>query len=94
MFELQQIGFLGLGTRSLDPAPVGIEAYTMFFSFLEDYPSRKAWELAAITPLFYDAYDIRSVDAIVVKPHEKLSLTYGMLRKLRTYDVDRNTFAE
>lgn len=94
LFELQQIGFLGLGTRSLDPAPVGVEAYTMYFSFLEDYPSRKAWEIAAITPLFYDAYDIRAVDALIVKPHEKLFLTATILRNLRTYDPERNTFID
>lgn len=93
LHELQQIGFLGLGTRNLN-SPVGVESYAMQFSFLEEYPCRKSWEVAVITPIFYDAYEIRSVDSVIVKPHEPLTLTNYTLHKLKTYDVHKNTFKE
>jgi hypothetical protein len=93
IYELQQIGFLGLGTRNFDPSPPGGESYLMQFSFLEDYPTRKAWEVAAITPLYYDSYDIRSVDGAIVRPHDRLVVSAKVLRLLRTYDAATNGFA-
>lgn len=48
---LQQIGFLGLGTKDL-VSPSSTTAYNMRFSFLEKMPKTKPWEIAAISPVF------------------------------------------
>jgi phosphoenolpyruvate synthase/pyruvate phosphate dikinase len=91
--KLQHLGFVGLGSRTLD-APTGTESYQMRFAFLEEYPSRKSWELAAISPMFYDAYDIKPVEKAIVKPHDRLTLSNAVVHKLTSYDVQLNCFRE
>ena len=89
--KLQHLGFLGLGSRRLD-SPAGTERYNVKYSFLEDVPTRRPWEIAVVSPVFYDPYGITAVGGTIVKPHEPLTLPMSVLRQLATYDVELNTF--
>jgi energy-coupling factor transporter ATP-binding protein EcfA2 len=89
--KLQNIGFFGLGTRSIVEV-VGTIKYDMRFSFLEEYPTYKSWEIAAISPLFYDSYDIRPLDNVIVIPHNKLIIPISSEHKLVNYNHQINNF--
>lgn len=88
--KLQNIGFLGVGTRSITSGLP--HSFDMRFSYLEDFPTYKSWEIAAISPLFYDSFDIRPVDNVVVTPHEKLSLGFDSFQKIANYNPKTNNF--
>jgi len=87
--QLQIIGFLGLGNRSIGGVS---NSFDIRFSFLEYFPTYKSWEIAAISPLFYDSYDIRPVDDIIVSPHAKLSFGFTSYQKLVNYNHITNIF--
>lgn len=89
---LQQIGFLGLGTQSVKPSPTGTTRYDMHFSFLEKLPYRGGWDIAVISPMFYDTYDIKPVDNIRIIPHQHLTLTHRQDILLSSYNEKTNQF--
>lgn len=69
--RLQHLGFLGLGIRD----PLMDMRFKMRFSFLERIPTSMPWEIAAISPIFYDTYGMCAVNETIVVPHEKLGMT-------------------
>ena len=89
--KLQNIGFFGLGTRSIEEV-AGTIKYDMRFSFLEEFPTFKSWEIAAISPLFYDSYDIRPLDNVIIIPHNKLVIPLSSEHKLVNYNHVHNNF--
>jgi len=88
---LHRIGFLGLGTRDVVAAPLGTNKYNVKFSFLEKTVYQGGWEIAVISPMFYDTYDIRPIENTIVTPHEKLILASKAMHKVMDYDVTTNT---
>lgn len=74
IYKLQHFGFLGLGSKDLVTPPMTI-AFNMRYAFLERLPNNRPWEIAAISPLFYDSYGILPPDRTIVIPHEKLVLS-------------------
>lgn len=87
---LHRIGFLGLGVRDVAAAPPGVYKYNVKYSFLEKVIYQGGWEIAVVSPLFYDTYDIRPVDSVIVKPHEKLSVSSRAIHKVMDYDITTN----
>lgn len=87
---LHRIGFLGLGTRDVIASPLGVYNYNVKFSFLEKTVYQGGWEIAVISPLFYDTYDIRPVENMIVNPHEKLSVPSKAMQKIMDYDISTN----
>ncbi|MCG8096017.1 MAG: hypothetical protein JAZ17_20760 [Candidatus Thiodiazotropha endolucinida] len=90
VYILHRIGFLGLGVRRVSESPTGSQGYEVKFSFLERHPYKGGWEIAVISPLFYDTYDIRPINKMIIKPHEDLMLSNKVLQKIMTYDVETN----
>jgi hypothetical protein len=82
--KLQHLGFLGLGAKDLVCPPM-VTAFNMRFSFLERLPNSRPWEIAAISPVFYDSYGILTPDHTVVIPHERLSLSNHAWQEVAQY---------
>ncbi len=88
---LHRIGFIGLATRDMAASAQGTHKYNVKFSFLEKTVYQGGWELAVVSPLFYDTYDIRSIDNTVINPHENLILTTKSLHHIMNYNSSTNT---
>ncbi len=91
VFLLQRLGMFGLAVRKVtsDKPPY---SYSMRFSFMEKQASRKPWEIAVISPLFYDAHNILSFNSTPIIPHEHLLLGSRQFQKLSSYDHVHNVF--
>lgn len=82
---LQHLGFLGLGCKDL--VPVGMTMpFNLRFAFLERLPTSRPWEIAVVTPIFYDSYGLRPPDNTVVVPHEKLTLSHSAWQQVMQND--------
>lgn len=84
--KLQYLGFMGLGSQDLISPPMMI-AFNMRFSFLERLPNNRPWEVAAISPLFFDYYGITPPDRTIITPHEKLALSNQAWPEVAQYRV-------
>ena len=82
--KLQHLGFLGLGSKDLTDLPMTI-AFNIRFSFLERLPSDRPWEIAAISPVFYDSFGILTPDHTIVVPHERLNLSHQAWHEIAQY---------
>ncbi|OOP56583.1 MAG: hypothetical protein AYP45_08170 [Candidatus Brocadia carolinensis] len=82
--KLQQLGFIGLGTKDL-LSPSMTTAFNMRFAFLERLPNSRPWEVGVISPIFYDSYGILPPDRTVIVPHEKLSLSNQAWQEVAQY---------
>lgn len=82
--KLQHLGFLGLGTQNF-MAPTMSVSFNMRFSFLEKLPTQRPWELAVISPIFYDPYGIRPVGSIQVVPHENVNIPNSTWQEIMSY---------
>jgi hypothetical protein len=84
--KLQHLGFIGLGSKDLVSPPMTI-AFNMRYAFLERLPNNRPWEVAAISPLFYDSYGIIPPDRSIVIPHESLDLSNQAWQEVAQYRV-------
>lgn len=82
--KLQHIGFLGLGSKDL-VSPALTTAFNIRFAYLERLPNNRPWELAVISPVFYDSYGILTPDRTVVVPHERLLLSNQAWQEVAQY---------
>ena len=82
--KLQHLGFLGLGTQDLMSPPMSV-SFNMRFSFLEKLPTQRPWELAVVSPIFYDPYGIRPVGNIQVVPHESITIPNSTWHEIMRY---------
>jgi energy-coupling factor transporter ATP-binding protein EcfA2 len=89
--ELFRIGFLGFGTPENVESNQDSEIYDLSFSYLGKYPKPRKWDIAVISPIFYDYYKIRSsyIDKPVV-PHNELALDIKTISKLGNYNIKTN----
>ena len=91
VYLLQRLGFLGLGTKRVTSVKAPF-SYSVRYSYLEKNPTRKPWDLAVITPLFYDSHNIRPVTNQPVIPHDGLPLSFQDFQKLSSYNHILNIF--
>jgi hypothetical protein len=82
--RLQHLGFLGLGSKDFVSAPT-TQAFNMRFAFLERLPSIRPWEIAAVSPVFFDSFGIHPPDRVIVVPHEQLILTHQAWQEVAQY---------
>lgn len=82
--KLQHLGFLGLGTQNYLCPPMSV-SFNLRFSFLEKLPSHRPWEIAVISPIFFDPYSIRPVGDTIVVPHETLTISSSTWKEILRY---------
>ncbi len=82
--KLQHLGFLGLGTQDFMAPPMSV-SFNMRFSFLEKLPTQRPWELAVISPIFYDPYGIRPSGNVKVVPHENITIPNSTWHEIMRY---------
>lgn len=83
--ELLQIlfrsGFLGLG-RSTHEAPPNCEQFRLEFSYVKPVILYNSWDIAVISPVFYDFVGTRRTPLSDVVPHNRLTLTPTMIKEM------------
>lgn len=82
--KLQHIGFIGLGTKDL-VSPTMTLAFNIRYSYLERLPTHRPWELAVISPVFFDSYGINPPDKTIIVPHERLILSHNAWQEVAQY---------
>lgn len=90
LMVLYQMGFIGYAFRC-QTAPTGCRYYDLFFSYLR-WTLRKRWEIAVISPVFYDNLRIHPLEKIVVKPHNQLRLNWNQHDRILSYSHATNAF--
>jgi hypothetical protein len=50
--------------------------FNMRYSYLERLPTNRPWEIALVSPVFFDSYAIKPPDNTIIVPHEKLTISH------------------
>jgi hypothetical protein len=86
---MYSIGFIGYGFHSTTLSPTGSNIYDIFFSYIK-WTTRSVWNVAVISPVFYDYYRIAPIKRIVVTPIDRLRLPHNIVDEINNYDCIRN----
>ena len=83
--RLQQFGFFGLGVTDLSSPVMMTRTFQMRFAYLERLPIARPWEIAVVSPVFYDTYGIQPPDSTIIIPHERLTLSQRAWGEIAQY---------
>ncbi len=87
---LYAMGFIGFGFKN-SLAPMGMLYYDLFFSYVK-WTTQKKWDIAVISPVFYDYFHITPIQKLKVVPDGVIKVTYEQYEDLASYDHVRNVF--
>jgi hypothetical protein len=85
---LHRMGFLGYGFESAT-SPAGARNYDVVFGYLS-WTARAGWDLAVVSPVFYDSLRISPLQQIVVNPHGQVKLSGQQHKSLERYNFRTN----
>ena len=88
---LYSMGFLGYAFLSPLASSHLTRIYDVVFSYLK-YSKQSSWDLAILSPVFYDYLRIKPIEKIIVAPHEQLKINWKVADQLAKYDYSTNTF--
>jgi hypothetical protein len=86
---LFDVGFIGFGVLTPEPHS-SRPAYSLHFSYLGYRTRPHRWDVAVVSPLFYDSLRVRSAYGLPVIPHEKLHIPPSELTTMNSYDAKLN----
>ncbi|MCH9661757.1 MAG: hypothetical protein K0U54_12705 [Bacteroidetes bacterium] len=86
---LFQSGFIGMG-QNTHAAPQNCQQYKLSFSYVKQVGIGERWDIAAISPIFYDYVGIKREPAIGIVPHKPLTLNPVSVEKLHRYNHTSN----
>jgi hypothetical protein len=86
---LYEIGFIGFASR--EPNQVGYKnIYRLDFRYLGRRARWEQWDLAVVSPVYFDTYQIRPPEGVTVDPDQELYLRHEALTRIMNYDHLRN----
>lgn len=85
---MHSMGFVGFAFQSAT-SPPGTRMYDLFFSYVRP-TKRTKWDLAVISPVFYDHLRIKPVTRVEVVPNQRLVVRTAILEQVKSYDFERN----
>lgn len=88
---LYRIGFVGFGSDT-NIAPENCENYNLSFSYISKSRRHSNWDIAVISPIFYDYIGALPDQHVTIYPHKNLTLPPTTLKSIRNYDIARNCY--